>query len=180
VRGESLSEVTAHFPGEGPSASAARRFVASTLDSWGMGSLVEMACLLVAELVANVILHAGTDLDVRLLITDGGARVEVHDASVRLPERKFHSSTSTTGRGLMLVAEVSQRWGAAHTPTGKMVWFEMDCDVDPQSDGGLPVRLEDWEDWHDFPAPPVRPPSVPSDGPARAGAPGAPTPGHLR
>jgi hypothetical protein len=119
-------EAAAHFPAEGPSARGARRFVASTLATWKLRHLVELACLLVGELVANVLLHAGTDFDIRLRSTEGSVRVEVHDGSARLPVRKYYSSTSTTGRGLLLVGEMARTWGAETEASGKVVWFELD------------------------------------------------------
>lgn len=138
-----------HLARAGPSAGEARRFVRATFDSWDLADLIEPACMLVSELVANVLLHAGTDLDLRLRRTDGGVRVEVHDRSARMPERKYYSATSTTGRGLMLLNAVAQRWGSEPTSGGKAVWFELDVaaagtlapPVTPAA-----VRLEDWDD----------------------------------
>jgi anti-sigma regulatory factor (Ser/Thr protein kinase) len=146
------ADVSAHFPAEGPSAGETRRFVAATLEDWNLGHLVEVACLLVSELVANVLLHAGTDLDVRLRSAEGKVRVEVHDGSTRLPDRKYYSSTSTTGRGLLLVSKMAQTWGAEATSAGKAVWFELDAyapeaAVPPMRAMGLP---DDWEDWDDL------------------------------
>ena len=116
----------AHFPAEGSSAGAARRFVAATLRGWGLEDLEEVSRLLVSELVSNVVLHAETDLEVRLRRSDGRVRVEVHDRNPRLPERKHYSPTSATGRGLVFVSELAQAWGVTPTPGGKAVWFELD------------------------------------------------------
>lgn len=116
----------AHFPPDGTSAGAARRFVAATLGEWGLDELEEIACLLVSELVSNVVLHAETDLDVRLDRYDSRVRVEVHDRNPTMPQRKFYSPTSATGRGMVFIAELSKAWGAEPTPGGKVVWFELD------------------------------------------------------
>ena len=116
----------AHFPNEGSSAGAARRFVTVSLQAWGLEGLEDVACLLVSELASNVVLHAGTELDVHLRRADGRLRVEVHDGSSRMPERKFYSPTSTTGRGLVFLAKLAQTWGTEPTGAGKVVWFELD------------------------------------------------------
>lgn len=119
----------AHFSPDVSSAGGARRFVAAALEGWGLGRLEEVACLLVSELVSNVVLHAGTELDVRLRRFDTRVRVEVHDGSPQLPERKYYSPTSTTGRGLVFIAELAQSWGWEATGDGKVVWFELDESV---------------------------------------------------
>lgn len=123
--------VTAHFEAEASSAGAARRFVSATLASWGFESLEDAAILLANELVANVVLHAGTDLDVLLRRPKGRLRVEVHDHDRRLPTRKHYSVTATTGRGLGLVDDLARDWGAETTAGGKVVWFELDEGATP-------------------------------------------------
>lgn len=118
--------VVAHFEGEATSAGAARRFVSATLSAWGFESLEHAATLLASELVSNVVLHAGTDLDILLRRPAGRVRIEVHDRDHRLPTRKHYSLTATTGRGLGLLEDLAQAWGAETTPGGKVVWFELD------------------------------------------------------
>ncbi len=116
----------AHFGAEGSSAGAARRFVSTTLAAWGVEALEDAATLLASELVANVVLHAGTDLDVVVRRPKGRVRIEVHDRDHRLPIRKHYSVTATTGRGLGLLEDLARTWGAEPTPGGKVVWFELD------------------------------------------------------
>ena len=149
----SAAEAVAHFPFDDSSAGEARRFVASTLKGWGLDRLEDVACLLVSELVSNVVLHAATDLDLHVLRCDERVRVEVHDRDARLPERKYYSPTATTGRGLVFLAELAQDWGADARPGGKSVWFELDetqPDAEPHAIG-LEFDLDDWEDWDDLP-----------------------------
>lgn len=119
-------EVRAGFPAEPASAGKARRFVDATLRGWSCEHLVDVASLLVSELVANAVLHAGTTVHVIARITPARLRVEVYDDNPRLPTRKHYSALSTTGRGLMLVERLSEDWGTAGTPSGKVVWFELD------------------------------------------------------
>lgn len=147
-----LHEASAHFPADPSSAGAARRFLAGTLETWSLDSLEEVACLLVSELVSNVLLHAETELDVHLRRTGDRVRVEVHDGSPRLPERKFYSVSSATGRGLVFVAELSSSWGIEPMPGGKAVWFELDDahTVAPPPLVAADFNLDDWEDWEDL------------------------------
>lgn len=119
------TEVRADFPAEPASAGQARRFVDATLRSWKCDGIVETATLLISELVSNAILHAGTTIRVVIRLGDEQVRVEVQDGSALPPSRKHYSSMATTGRGLVLVEELSDRWGVATAPTGKSVWFEL-------------------------------------------------------
>lgn len=128
-------EVSAHLPAEGSSAGAARRFLSATLSAWADDALTDVATLLVSELVGNVVLHAGGELDVVVRRLPTAVRVEVHDRSPRLPVRKHYSTTATTGRGLGLVEDLSRRWGVERGPGGKAVWFELDA---------APIGASDW------------------------------------
>lgn len=171
------SSAVAHFPNDVSSSGDARRFVSATLDEWDFDDLDEVACLLVSELVSNALLHAGTDLDVNLHRSGSRVRVEVHDRSHRLPERKFYSTTSVTGRGLVFVSELAQDWGFEPTAEGKAVWFELDASAAPPVPAMAGADLLDgWEDWDDLepasPADPVRPTRDPSPGGTRASTPG--------
>ncbi len=147
----------AHFANDASSAGGARRFVTATLEGWGLDELTEVASLLVSELVSNALLHAGTDLDVHLRRSDGMVRVEVHDRSPRLPERKYYSTMSVTGRGLVFVSELAQSWGFEPNDQGKLVWFELDEASAPEAPAMASATdfvLDDWDDWDDLgPAP---------------------------
>jgi anti-sigma regulatory factor (Ser/Thr protein kinase) len=114
------------------SAGLARRFVTAALHRWGLDILVEVVALLVGELVTNAIVHTSSGavgLVVRL--GDQAVRVEVHDASPRLPPRPGRPAAADDqgGRGLGLVAALATRWGvevdAAGHGDGKVVWFEV-------------------------------------------------------
>lgn len=108
------------------SAGQARSFVESALTVAGLDHLSDTAKLLVSELVANAVLHSGTELEVVVETGADRVRVEVHDGNPQLPVRKHYSSMSGTGRGLLLVERMAADWGADRTATGKQVWFELD------------------------------------------------------
>lgn len=150
-------EVVVQFEQGGQSASGARRVVSATLEAWERADLHHVATLLVSELVANVVLHAGTGLELRLRHIGGRIRIEVHDGSPLMPERKHYSATAATGRGLVLVERLALAWGVERTATGKAVWFELDdppSAVSPGAGGNAALGLEDWADpWDDDPAP---------------------------
>jgi anti-sigma regulatory factor (Ser/Thr protein kinase) len=116
------------------SAGKARVFVESVLAGAGLSHLAYTATLLISELVANAVLHSGTPLEVVVRCNDEQVRVEVHDGSPVLPVRKHYSNMSGTGRGLLLVERMAAGWGADRTPTGKVVWFELDGTSAPAFD----------------------------------------------
>ncbi|MDQ6726204.1 MAG: ATP-binding protein [Actinomycetota bacterium] len=122
------------FPSAPASAGVARRFVDAALADPELFPILDAAALLVSELVANAVLHSGTPLDVVVAVDGLRVRVEVHDGSPRMPVRKNYSTMSGTGRGLVLVDRMSSRWGADSTPTGKVVWFELDAATAPTID----------------------------------------------
>ena len=108
------------------SVSKARAFAVNVLRDAGLGHLVDDCKLLVSELVTNVVLHAGTDFEVRCLMFSTGARFEVRDGSSVLPGIRHYDVTSATGRGIALVEAIATRWGADLEPQGKVVWFQID------------------------------------------------------
>ncbi|GAA4990850.1 ATP-binding protein [Kineococcus glutinatus] len=114
------------LPGRTASVGPARRFVAGALRRLDLDRVVDDAELAVTELVTNVVIHARTDMVVRVVPADGGARVEIHDGSPVMPTPGLARSTAASGRGLLLVEVLAQRWGAEPVPGGgKRVWFEI-------------------------------------------------------
>jgi anti-sigma regulatory factor (Ser/Thr protein kinase) len=107
------------------SAGAARRFIDLTLTGWGCDALVDSVVLLVSEVVTNAILHARSDIEVR--VGDRGAmmRVEVIDHSDGEPVLRSYAEDSSSGRGLAIVEQVASAWGVTKIAGGKLVWFEV-------------------------------------------------------
>jgi len=106
------------------SAAQARRLVADAIGD--DGQLCEIAVLLVSELVANAVLHAGTPCLVLVEHDAERVRVEVRDEDPRLPVMKDYGTTAVTGRGLHIVDRLSDRWGFSGDDVSKTVWFELD------------------------------------------------------
>jgi len=93
---------------------------------------VERAALLVSELVTNAVVHAGSDVRIRVSARPV-TRVEVEDDSPRLPDARPPQAAATAtdapepgGLGLTLVEGLASRWGADRRSQGKVVWFELD------------------------------------------------------
>ncbi|RAJ38375.1 anti-sigma regulatory factor (Ser/Thr protein kinase) [Kitasatospora sp. SolWspMP-SS2h] len=105
----------------------AREFARGALADWSWPG-ADDTVLLVAELVANAVLHAGGPQDLVLHATDTRLRVEVTDASRTAPApREPHRPGTPGGHGLRIVRAVSDRWGTAPLPSGKVVWAEIDA-----------------------------------------------------
>jgi anti-sigma regulatory factor (Ser/Thr protein kinase) len=84
----------------------------------------ERLAFLVSEVATNAILHARTRFSVRDTV-DANVCVEVSDGSTTMPVQRNHGPTATTGRGLLIVDKLADRWGVRATDDGKVVWFEI-------------------------------------------------------
>jgi anti-sigma regulatory factor (Ser/Thr protein kinase) len=111
------------------SVGVARRFVRDLLDSHGDvdEDTLDTLLLLASELVTNAILHAHTAVELGVCVDGGRALVCVAD---RMPgseplNPRDHSRDRPGGRGLALVADLSDDWGTTTFTGGKTVWFTM-------------------------------------------------------
>lgn len=122
-----MSEVaTLMLPADVRSAGRARRHLRASLGGTSAERALEAAELAVSELVTNAVVHAGTDVELRVCASDdGGLRVEVADGSPHLPVRRHFATTAGTGRGLHLLDRNVDRWDVAVRQDGKTVWFEI-------------------------------------------------------
>ncbi|RDD89630.1 ATP-binding protein [Streptomyces parvulus] len=92
-----------------------------------LAEVSDAAELALTELVANVVRHVpGRRCRVCFLLQPDGVRVEVADDCPELPVPTAADTLGEAGRGLVIVAAVTDRWGV--TPyadgRGKTVWFE--------------------------------------------------------
>jgi anti-sigma regulatory factor (Ser/Thr protein kinase) len=116
----------------------ARLHARNIVCEWGLGELADTIELVVSELVTNAV-RASLDHDGRprysaehglacvhlRLSTDGlTALVEVWDENARLPEPAEPGLADESGRGLMLVDALAERWGweLPQSGRGKFVW----------------------------------------------------------
>ena len=83
--------------------------------------------IVVSELAGNALRHTGTLGDVALALGDNAVHVAVFDSEDRPPTLRRPDSDGGSGRGLLLVAALSQRWNVDHDLEhgGKAVWAEL-------------------------------------------------------
>jgi CheY-like chemotaxis protein len=112
---------------EGPaSVSRARAFVELTLTEWNSGVDTDDALIVASELVTNAIIHGHSACDLQLSITRNAVRIEAHDGGGGTPDPMAPSTNGTHGRGLHIVAALTNAWGIEDIPTGgKIVWAEL-------------------------------------------------------
>lgn len=113
------------LPADLSSVRVARRLTRVTLTEWGFEDQVEVAELLVSELVGNAIDHAHGEVRLSLSAQDGVLRCEVEDEDPELPSMCTVDADAEGGRGLFLVDMLSCRWGGVLTARGKAVWFQL-------------------------------------------------------
>jgi PAS domain S-box-containing protein len=102
----------------------ARRFLRERLREAGREEWSDAAELALSEVVTNGVLHAHTELIVRVAVLQDAVQVEVADANPGLPvQRGSRNAEATTGRGLALVAALTRDCGVRPDPAGKVVWF---------------------------------------------------------
>ncbi len=123
-------------PAEFRSVPRTRALVRDTLRRWDLPALQDTAELLMSELVTNAVRHARGDIEIQMAKGETLV-VEVADDDERLPHPVQAGAEDERGRGLMLVNEVAQEWGARSITSGKVVWFELPL-VD-QEGGVAPV-----------------------------------------
>ncbi|HEU4350119.1 MAG TPA: ATP-binding protein [Actinoplanes sp.] len=102
----------------------ARELVTEGCGRWECPELAGPACIVITEMVNNVVAHAHTPMTVFIALHADTMSVAVRDDSVTAPRFTGGpvSPTSYGGRGLLLIDSVSSRWGHLDLPGGKVVW----------------------------------------------------------
>ncbi len=107
----------------------ARREIRAMLFDWNDPDQVDSATLLLSEVVTNVLVHTEGDalLSVEVAGRPGGRRlrVEVADRSDDMPHLRHPGEWASSGRGLVLMDELSDAWGVEPRGHGKSIWFEL-------------------------------------------------------
>ncbi|KRD01853.1 histidine kinase [Streptomyces sp. Root264] len=93
------------------------------LARWDLDELSFATELILSELVTNAIRYGSGPVRVRLL-RDRTLICEVSDGSSTSPHLRYAAMTDEGGRGLFLVAQLTERWGTRYTPKGKVIWAE--------------------------------------------------------
>lgn len=107
----------------------ARILATERLRDWGIPS--EDIPLVVGELAANAARHGrvpGRDFRLSLTVRGGTLRIEVTDARAdRVPVPQLRPADAESGRGLLLVEVLTDRWGVDEKQPApcKTVWAEI-------------------------------------------------------
>ncbi|MEU9475812.1 PAS domain-containing protein [Streptomyces sp. NPDC048191] len=100
-----------------------RQAAGERLTAWGLEEAAFVTELVVSELVTNAIRYGEPPIQLRL-IRDRALICEVSDASSTAPHLRRAHAYDEGGRGLLLVAQLTQRWGSRQTGRGKTIWAE--------------------------------------------------------
>ncbi|MCA2213860.1 ATP-binding protein [Jidongwangia harbinensis] len=120
-----------HLPSAPESASLARNLVGDACWRWNRPDLLHPARLMMSELVSNAVEHAGSEITVVVSRHGDGLHLAVSDGQPRLPRLRRPSAPhrgrplDERGFGLRTIQAVATDWGAAATPTGKVVWASL-------------------------------------------------------
>lgn len=121
------------FPCEPSTAKIGRKLVRDVLGVWHLDNLADVAELIISELIANAVRHTPCD-SIRLIIGRPSAtrlRVGVVDrAPSRKPVLGQVGGGDESGRGLLLIDGIADRWGydlhgPDERPRCKEVWAEL-------------------------------------------------------
>ncbi|KRV49018.1 hypothetical protein AQ490_22155 [Wenjunlia vitaminophila] len=114
----------------------ARLLVVQQLESWGVPHTAGVSrgvAWITAELATNAVIHGGVpgrDFGLGLSLRSGTVRVEVSDSRPERPPQPsvdVPSPEAESGRGLLVVAELADRWGwDVRDGRVKVVWAERD------------------------------------------------------
>jgi PAS domain S-box-containing protein len=135
---------TWHVPGDPAMVAQARRETMTRLGEWGLGEVAGVTELLVSELVTNAIRYTDGPVELRLIYN----RVlicEVSDTGSTAPHLRRAHAYDEGGRGLLLVAQLAERWGTRQTTQGKTIWAEqaLPPHLQPAARQAVPTRPPD-------------------------------------
>jgi PAS domain S-box-containing protein len=114
---------TWQVPSDPATVAATRRSACDQVAAWGLEDSVFATELIVSELVTNAIRYGVPPIQLRLIRHDS-LICEVSDGSGAAPHMRRARIYDEGGRGLLLVAQLAERWGSRQTPAGKTIWAE--------------------------------------------------------
>lgn len=115
------------LPPTAESALAARHVLLELMRAWAAPHDHEDAALLITELVTNVVDHVAgeAELTVEISASDDWLRIAVVDGSAVRPVVRELSTDHPRGRGMRMIQQIADRWGADEHLEGKRVWCEL-------------------------------------------------------
>lgn len=114
---------TWEFPAAPEAVAEARNLASRQLTRWGLQDAAFATEVIVSELVTNAMKHAAGPIQLRLICEDS-LICEVEDASNTYPHMRRARTYDEGGRGLLLVAQLSRRWGTRSSERGKIIWAD--------------------------------------------------------
>jgi anti-sigma regulatory factor (Ser/Thr protein kinase) len=133
---------------------AARDFTIGTLQRWGVAERREDVAVVVSELLTNALLHAlpaashartGWPVRLGLLQPERGVMCAVADPSRVEPVLQQPEHLGETGRGLHVIAALSDQWGCTvPTDMGKVIWAMFSARLAPTVPGPR-SRRDRWQ-----------------------------------
>ncbi|MFD7409865.1 SpoIIE family protein phosphatase [Streptomyces sp. NPDC059866] len=121
--------LTHSLPANPEAAPIARNAARRRLQAWGMDEeTVFTTELIVSELVGNAVRYGAPPLQLRLIL-DRMLTCEVTDAAPSAPHVKHARTVDETGRGLFIIASLTDQWGTRYQAQGKTVWAEQPAQV---------------------------------------------------
>jgi hypothetical protein len=117
---------TRGFAWSGDAPAAARHFAVDAVRRLGVADLADDTALVVTELAANAVVHAGTGFTVDLAVGPDVLRISVRDASPLPPGAAAAGLPAVPLHGLGAVDALARRWGVEPLGhSGKSVWVEL-------------------------------------------------------
>jgi PAS domain S-box-containing protein len=126
TRGLAPSQVaTWDIPSDPALVAPIRKQAIRQLGTWGLDEAAFTTELVVSELVTNAIRYGDRPIRLRLIHDTTTLICEVSDTGHTAPHLRRAKTFDEGGRGLLLVAQLTRRWGNRHTPDGKTIWAEL-------------------------------------------------------
>ncbi|MGK5632938.1 ATP-binding protein, partial [Streptomyces sp. URMC 123] len=90
---------------------------------WHLDDVTYAVELILSELITNAIRYGTPPVHARL-INDRALTCEVSDSSSTSPHLRYAADDDEGGRGLYLIAHLSDHWGTRYSPRGKTIWTQ--------------------------------------------------------
>jgi hypothetical protein len=115
----------------------ARHRLRGMLHDWARPEQADAAVLAFSEMITNVMVHTGSTASVQADVTGPPGhrtlRLHVADSNGTLPHRKHPGELASSGRGVLLLEELSGAWGVDPQGDGKVIWCEFFEHADPEN-----------------------------------------------
>ncbi|WP_329160178.1 serine/threonine-protein phosphatase [Streptomyces sp. NBC_01717] len=108
-----------------------REFLRDLLRQWDLLPMLDTLELLTSEVVTNALIHADSEVELRLREYPDRIRVEVRDSDPHPPvptaivADEENNQEAESGRGLLIVDALAGDWGSSPAGRGKTTWFDI-------------------------------------------------------